>query len=458
MRLARSARSWLAAACSVLAVVLTASCTRPPRPRAVILMIGDGMGVSQVSFARYLRFGASDGHFAFEGLPELGLVTTWSTSNAVTDSGAASTAFSAGVKTDNRVVGLGPDGRPTRTLADLAQAKGWGVGYVTSTRITHATPAAFYAHHENRDDECAIAEQLLVQRPDVALGGGLTFFDPESPDCRGVRPAGRDLLAEARSAGYTVWQRYEAVPQPLPDRLLGLQARGHLAMQLDERQVPEERRDPSLARLSELALEVLSRRERPFFLLIEGGRIDHGGHAFDAASVAAEIDAFDEAVSAVRAFQRLHPDTLVVVTADHATGGLAVNEFVDWAGIKRQRASVEWMTAQIRDAQPSLEDLATWIGSTGSADWRAEELHSVRAARGSYAARRALGKALAERNGVTFVPRVDDAEAATHGHTGEDVAIYAGGPGSERFRGRLDNTDIARRLAEVAALGALDPP
>jgi alkaline phosphatase len=436
-------------------VLLALSCTRPTRPQAVILMIGDGMGVSQVSFARYLRFGASDGHFAFEGLPELGLVTTWSTSNAVTDSGAASTAFSAGVKTDNRVVGLGPDGRSTRTLADLAQAKGWRVGYVTTTRITHATPAAFYAHHENRDDECAIAEQLLVQRPDVALGGGLTFFDPDSPDCRGVRPGGRDLLAEARSAGYTIWQRYEAAPQPLPDRLLGLQARGHLAMQLDERQIPADRRDPALARLSELALEVLSRREQPFFLLIEGGRIDHGGHAFDAASVAAEIDAFDEAVAAVRAFQRRNPETLVVVTADHATGGLAVNEFVDWAGIKRQRASVEWMTAQIRDAEPSLEDLASW---TGFADWRAEELQSVRAASGSYAARRALGRALAERNGVTFVPRVDDAEVATHGHTGEDLAIYAGGPGSERFRGRLDNTDIARRLAEVADLGALGPP
>jgi alkaline phosphatase len=448
-------RSRVAAACSVLTVLLALSCTRPTRPQAVILMIGDGMGVSQVSFARYLRFGASDGHFAFEGLPELGLVTTWSTSNAVTDSGAASTAFSAGVKTDNRVVGLGPDGRSTRTLADLAQAKGWRVGYVTTTRITHATPAAFYAHHENRDDECAIAEQLLVQRPDVALGGGLTFFDPDSPDCRGVRPGGRDLLAEARSAGYTVWQRYEAAPQPLPDRLLGLQARGHLAMQLDERQIPADRRDPALARLSELALEALSRREQPFFLLIEGGRIDHGGHAFDAASVAAEIDAFDEAVAAVLAFQRRNPETLVVVTADHATGGLAVNEFVDWAGIKRQRASVEWMTAQIRDAEPSLEDLASW---TGFADWRAEELQSVRAASGSYAARRALGRALAERNGVTFVPRVDDAEVATHGHTGEDVAIYAGGPGSERFRGRLDNTDIARRLAEVADLGALGPP
>jgi alkaline phosphatase len=210
-----------------------------------------------------------------------------------------------------------------------------------------------------------------------------------------------------------------------------------------------------LARLSELALEALSRREQPFFLLIEGGRIDHGGHAFDAARVAAEIDAFDEAVAAVLAFQRRNPETLVVVTADHATGGLAVNEFVDWAGIKRQRASVEWMTAQIRDAGPSLEDLASW---TGFADWRAEELQSVRAASGSYAARRALGRALAERNGVTFVPRVDDAEAATHGHTGEDVAIYAGGPGSERFRGRLDNTDIARRLAEVADLGALGPP
>jgi alkaline phosphatase len=451
----RRIRPLVALASSLLA---TACTSHPPRssdpgstdvPQAVILMIGDGMGPSQVTLARDSALG-SEGRFAFERLPVLGLVTTWSASNRVTDSGAAATAFSAAVKTDNRVIGVDPAGRKTRTLADLARAAGWRVGYVTTTRITHATPAAFYAHHADRDDECAIAPQLVAAAPDVALGGGLDEFDPGAEECRDSPPRG-DLLAAARAAGYSLWLPGQPVPTG-GDRLLGLLARSHLAFQLDRERQPAADRAASLADMTRVALERLKAGGRSFFLLVEGGRIDQAAHAFDAAGVVAETRAFDEAVRVVEEHRRSDPRTLVVLTADHATAGLAINEFVDWDLLTRQRASVEWMVKEIRrpgvSVEQAIDRLREW---TTIADFRAEEIAAVREPGNDIAglreARRRLGRSLGERNGVTFVPRAPEGPAATHGHTGEDVALYAGGPGSEAFRGVLDNTDIARRIA-----------
>ncbi len=422
-------------------------------PRHVVMMIGDGLGFSQIALARRAALGPG-GRFAFERLSEVGLVTTESASNAVTDSGAAATAFGAGVKTDNRVVGIDRQGQPVKTLADLAHAAGWAVGYVTTTRITHATPAAFYAHHKDRDAECAIAPQLLAQGPEVAIGGGLTFFDPDSSDCRafGVDERG-DLVVRADHEGYELWLRGETAPAPSAKRkLLGLLARSHLAYQLDDAALPEERRDPSLAALTETALAHLSEGDRPFFLMVEGGRIDHAGHSFDAAGVVAETVAFDAAVTVVERFLETHPDTLVVLTADHATGGLGVQEFTDWAALAKQKASVDAMAGMIRDAGAGATELAAW---TGYSDWKAEELEAVRAPTSIYEARRRLGRALGDRQGVTWSTRVLETTEATKGHTGEDVPLFASGQGADRFRGVLDNTDIPKQIA--ALLGWPEP-
>lgn len=429
---------------ALVLALCTAGCGAPPRPSAVVLIVGDGLGVAQITFARNALHGPS-GRLAFEALPVVGLVTEYSASNAVTDSGAAATAFAAAVKTDNRVIGVDPDGRPARTLADLAKQAGWRVGYVTTTRVTHATPAAFYAHHQDRDAECAIAPQLFEQEPDVVLGGGMAWFDPELNTCVVPGETRQDLLAKARGLGYTIWRRGDDLAQPAPDKLLGLFAYGHLAFQLDERALPAERRDPSLRRLTEIALESLGRGGKPFFLLVEGGRIDHAGHDFDAAGVAAETAAFDDAVAAVLAFQKANPGTLVVLTADHATGGLAINEFVDWPSLGRQKASVDTMIGTVCSGVGGEAELREW---TGFADLSAD-VEAICAGTSIYEKRRRLGRILAERNGVTWVPRVDESTSATKGHTGEDVALYAGGPGAERFAGVLDNTDIPRRIAEL---------
>lgn len=428
-------------------------CVRAPqRPGAVVLLIGDGLGFSQLALARRALAGAG-GRLALERLPEVGVVSTASASNAVTDSGAAATAFGAGVKTDNKYIALDPQRRAVRTLGEAAKAAGWRVGYVTTTRITHATPACFYAHHDDRYDETTIAAQLVEADVDLAVGGGRSQFVPQSSG--GVREDERDLVAEAKANGWTVLGRGDALRWDGRGRLLGLFANSHLAYQLDDRAFPADRRDPALSALTRLALDGLSAGGANFFLLVEGGRIDHAGHAHDAAGVVAETAAFDEAVRVVLDWQAAHRETLVALTADHATGGLAINDFARWEDLARRSASVAWLADQVRNAGAGAELLDERTGYPG--EFTPADLEAIRSAPSAYEAQRRLGHRLSERDGFTWVPRVDADE--TEGHTGEDVPLYAGGPGAARLGGVLDNTEIARRLAEVAGweLGSRHP-
>lgn len=419
------------------------SCANPtsPQPRSVVLLIGDGLGFPQIALTRYATRGRG-GRLEMESMPVTGIVSVWSKSNFVTDSGAAATALAGGVKTDNRFLGLDPGKRPVRTLGEAAKAAGARVGYVTTTRITHATPACFYAHHDDRYDEEAVAVQLLASDADLALGGGRTFFVPASAG--GSRADDRDLLAEARAGGWTVLERGQRPWWSGEGRLLGLFAGSHLAYDLDDRSFPEERRDPTLATLAKVALDGLARDGRPFFLMIEGGRIDHAGHDFDAAGVVAETVRFDETVRLVLDWARRHPDTLVLLTADHATGGLTINDFARFEALEERTASVAWLATQVRYAGADATLLAQ---RTGVDDWTESELDAIRSAPDSYEANRRLGRKLAERDGFTWTTKVTDDD--TRGHTGEDVPIFAFGPGARRFGGALDNTEIALRIAEL---------
>ena len=231
-------------------------------------------------------------------------------------------------------------------------------------------------------------------------------------------------------------------------------AHHHLAFRIDDQRSEAGERAPTLASLTREALDMVSRSEEPFFLLIEGGRIDHASHSFDAAGSAHELADFDGAVQAVEEFRRQNPSTLVVVTADHATGGMAISDYVDWGALRRQKASIEWMTKQIRSGAAGLEMLEEM---TGYSDLTAEDLATIVDEPDKYDAGRNLGRLLAARSGVSWVPRISQ---DTKGHTGEDVPLYAVGPGSQRFQGVLDNTEIAIRLREVSGLAspAADPP
>jgi alkaline phosphatase len=188
--------------------------------------------------------------------------------------------------------------------------------------------------------------------------------------------------------------------------------------------------------------------------MIEGGRIDHAGHDFDAASVVAETLRFDEMVQEVLAWAEGRPDALVLLTADHATGGLTLNDHARWELLARRTASVAWLASRIRNAGSSTDLLAA---HTGADDWTEADVEAIRRAPDASEANRRLGRMLAQRDGFTWSARVTDDD--THGHTGEDVPIYASGAGAERFGGVLDNSEIARRLADVlgVTVGEVDP-
>lgn len=413
----------------------------PAAPRGIVLMIGDGMGFSQIALARDLLLERGE-RWTFESLPVTGIVSTWSASNATTDSAAAATAMSTGVKTANWHLGITADGEPIETIGEAALGAGWKVGYVTSTAVTHATPAAFYAHVSNRySDVDEIAEELLSRPVDVVLGGGLGSFLPA--DAQGERHDDRNLVVEAEAAGWTVWRRGADLGERPPDRLLGLFANDDFSFRIDDSHLPEARRDPPLASLTSVALDVLTRGGEPFFLVVEGGRIDHACHSFDAATSAYELEDFDGAVREVLAFRSANPDVLVLVTADHATGGLAINDYVDWEALRRQRASVQWLAEQIRDAGAGV-DLVREM--TGFGDLEEADLAAVRDETDKYDGWRRLGRLLSDRNGVTWTPRITQ---DTKGHTGEDVPIYAIGPSAERFGGAIDNTEIGAALFEL---------
>ena len=287
----------------------------PAHAPVAILFIGDGMGFGSIDAASLFAHGAL-GQLTMQDaarLPHQGRLRTASLSG-ITDSAAAATAFAGGVKVLNARPGLDRTGAPVESVFELARARGIGTGVVTTSTLTHATPAGFTAHHHNRSDGAAIAAQLAASPPEVMLGGGATRLAPH-----------RDALA---AAGFEVVEDAAglAAVRPAPDtRLLGLFGASNLDYVLDR---PADHPAPSLAEMTTAALEVLDARGAGFVLVVEGARIDMAGHANDLARQVHETLAFDDAVHAaldwVDARERPE-DVLLMVTADHETGALRVD-------------------------------------------------------------------------------------------------------------------------------------
>lgn len=240
---------------------------------------------------------------------------TYSLSSMVTDSAAAASAWSTGRKHVNYMINRFPDGRELTTILDVAKSQGRATGLVTTTRITHATPAAFVAKVASRDMEDEIAAQYLAFRPDVLLGGGARHFAPDR------RRDGRDLLAEFAGAGYSVVRTAEQLERTNGSRLLGLFSNDHLPFEIDR---DAEGTAPRLSAMARAALDVLSDAQRGFVLQVEAGRIDHSNHKNDAAATLHELLEADRTLAVLLAYVDAHDDTLLIMASDHATGGGAV--------------------------------------------------------------------------------------------------------------------------------------
>ncbi len=294
--------------------------SRDTKVRNVIFCIGDGMGLGQITLAR-VKVAGLGGRLYMERLPVTGLVHTHSANSSVTDSAAAGTALSCGIKTRNGMIGMDPEERSHCTILEAAQARGMATGLVVTSTISHATPASFATHVKSRKMEDKIAEQLLASKVTVLFGGGRKFFQPQS-----VRKSGRkdnlDLLAVAKEMGYTCIDK--------ADQLTPLQGAYALGLFQPEglTTAPPE---PSLAALTRKAIELLGQvkpdpadQNAGFFLMVEGSQIDWACHDHDARGAIRQTLLFDEAVQAAVDFALRDGQTLVIVTADHETGGLTL--------------------------------------------------------------------------------------------------------------------------------------
>jgi alkaline phosphatase len=281
----------------------------------IILLIGDGMGNSTISAAR-IRKGGLVGSLHMDRMPVAGFVRTSAANALITDSAAAATALATGFKTKNGMIGMTPDGKKVQSIAEAAMSKGLAAGIISTSSITHATPASFGSHVKSRSGEFAIAEGLLVNKIDILLGGGRGYFLPKSRD-GGRRTDERDLLREAQAAGYSLCRTKEALAAAPRGKILGLFADVHMTTEAPE---------PTLAEMTSAAIERLTERPAGFFLLVEGSQIDWGAHDNDLDITLKQTLDFDEAVAAALAFAEKDGKTLVVVTADHESGGLAIND------------------------------------------------------------------------------------------------------------------------------------
>jgi alkaline phosphatase len=283
------------------------------KPKNIILMIGDGMGVGHITLAR-LAVQAEGKSLVMDSMKIGGIVQTRAANSVVTDSAAAGTALATGWKTNVGMISVLPDNTPAISLLEIAQEMGKTTGLVTTTTITDATPAVFASHIESRSDQAAIAKQMLDHNVNVLLGGGREYFIPQT-QAGSKRKDSVDLLAQAKQAGYAMAGSNAELVQAKSGKILGLFALDNLTTEAPE---------PTLAELTDKALGMISNNKRGFFLMVEGGEIDRRAHAGDAAGVIKQVRDFDAAVAVVLTFARKNNDTLVVMTADHETGGLIV--------------------------------------------------------------------------------------------------------------------------------------
>ncbi len=305
----------------------------------VILLIGDGMGISQIAAAHFRKYGTSRGKLAMETMPVIGYLYTYSKNYLVPDSASSGTALSTGFKTNNSMVSMLPDGTRLKTILQACRDSGMRTGLIATSTITHATPAVFASHVIKRTKYSEIALQLLQNKVDVLFGGGRSHFLPKSKG--GSRSDGRNLLLEAKMQGYsTIFNQLELEnTKALP--VLGLFQKNSLTT------VPG--KDPSLARLTVKAIQLLKEDSRGFFLMVEGSRIDWGCHANDIHDSTRQTLLFDSAVMASLNFAKSNGNTLVIVTADHETGGLSVN----WGSVKGKGIQAGW-TSKGHTANPVM--------------------------------------------------------------------------------------------------------
>jgi alkaline phosphatase len=456
----------------------TPAATPTSGAKNVIFFLGDGMGTNMITASRIYSVGES-GKLTLDTLPESAWVRTYSKNAQVTDSAPSMSAYMSGVKMDNDVIGMSADtkavdatnkpfvaangvdstcvagnGTPVTSILELAKAAGRSTGSVTTTRITHATPAATYAHICHRDGENTIAAQAvpggagyntaLGDGVDVLFGGGRKHFLPNTAS--GVRTDGRDLTAELTAKGYSYVKNkteFNAINPATATKVVGLFTNSHMSYELDRDPTLE----PSLAEMALKAVSILQKNPKGYFLMVEGGRIDHAEHETNMVRAMNETVAFDNAIKAtldkVRETDPTLANTLIVVTADH-DHTLVLNGYAKRTGATTPgNAGILGLVRNVADGQPTLDadGKPYTILGFGNGENRVNDRSAAVALDEATTAARSYHQEATVRMG---------AGSETHG--GTDVPAMAIGKGADALHGFMTNTEIFPLLRTAAGL------
>ncbi len=280
----------------------------PARPKNIILMIGDGMGITHITAATIYNKNTLN----LERLPVVGLMKTFST-QLITDSAASATAMATGKKTYNGAIAMDARKNKLKTIVEIAEDKGLATGIVTTSSVTHATPAAFYSHQPRRSRvNREVSAEFMTQGIEVLMGGGKRYFKKEH------RQDKRDLLRELRRKGYTVVDKLSEVGKDVPRKMVCL---------IDDMQPSGyNKRGDFLPDATHKAAQILDRDKDGFFMMVEGAQIDWGGHSRNSKFIINEMLDFDRSVGKAIDFAEADGETLVIVTSDHETGGYSIND------------------------------------------------------------------------------------------------------------------------------------
>lgn len=453
--------------------LLVALAAKAQQAKYVFYFIGDGMGLNQVNTTE-MYLGEQQGRIGTEPLcfasfPVAGMATTFSASNSITDSAAGGTALATGVKTYNGAIGVDTDKERVMSVAERAKRAGKKVGVTTSVSVDHATPAAFYGHQPDRSMYYEIALQLPEAGFDFYAGSG--FLKPARTFDKKDAPSIYPIIEQA---GYTIARgidEYQAKAGDA-DKMVLIQKDGTDASSLPYA-IDRNEGDMTLAQITESAIDFLSRdNKKGFFLMVEGGKIDWACHSNDPATMVKEVIDMDNAVRVAYEFYKKHPkETLIVITADHETGGLGLgnsNYTLNLKSLDCQKQSVDLLSRALTDLRKAKGNKATWedvkallterMGFWGelTPTWEQEKM-----LRDEFESSFVRNKVVFEESlyskteplaavAKKVLSQMSKLGWTTGSHSAEYVPVFAVGAGSKLFMGKMDNTDIPKRIAKAA--------
>ncbi|KZE63802.1 alkaline phosphatase [Fictibacillus phosphorivorans] len=407
--------------------------------RNVIFLIGDGMGPTYTTAYRAFKDDKSTPMMEDTAFDKylVGMQSTYShdKKESVTDSAAAATSMSSGIKTYNGAIAVDMEKQDVKTVLEQAKENGKSTGLVATSQINHATPAAFGAHDESRENYNQIADDYYddmvngKHKVDVILGGGTSYFDRKD----------RNITEEFQKDGYSYVTNREDMLKDDNEQILGLFAPKEIDKMIDR---PKEQ--PSLKEMTNSALNRLNKNDKGFFLMVEGSQIDWAGHDNDVVAGMSEMQDFEQAFESAIEFAKKDKHTLVITTADHSTGGMTMGRDGDYkwdpADIKAAKKTPDFIAKEIAKGAPVEETLKKYI----DLELTPEEVQSVKDAKEK------SGDVLEIDNAIEKIFDLRTGTGwTTDGHTGEDVNVYAYGPGMDHFTGKIDNTDTAKEIFAI---------